>query len=152
MPSKRLYFAHPINLYGTDFERECLDALAKAFPGWIIVNPGASEHDEGYRRYIKVGRRGMDYFFTELLPSQHGVVFLGFPDRKIGTGVFEEAQRILARTGKAWEITPDGLIVPVARIDPRRCLTVDETRHRVYLNRAKHIMRPYSESGAESFE
>ena len=88
----------------------------------------------------------MDYFFDKVLPCQDGVIFLGFPDGKIGKGVYEEAERILARTGIAWELTIDGLVLKISRMNPELCLSVDETRARVYLNRQKRVMRPYEDA------
>ena len=48
--TKRLYFAHPINLYGTDLESEIISDLSGVFPKWEIVNPGEPKHEAGYRR------------------------------------------------------------------------------------------------------
>lgn len=141
MEEKKLYFAHPINVYGTELQRSLLGALAEAFPSWTVENPDQPHHQAGYERYAREKGRGMLYYFEEVVPKMKGVAYLPFRDGMIGKGVYGEAERILEATGRCWEISPEGLIVPVDRLSPVRCLTVEATRERI--RRPDGTTRPY---------
>jgi len=43
----KIYYAHPINTYGTDLEKKDLDTLSKL--GFTILNPNELIHQEGYQ-------------------------------------------------------------------------------------------------------
>ena len=45
---KKLYFGHPVNVYGTDLEKKLLEKIAADFPDWNIENPNQKNHQEGY--------------------------------------------------------------------------------------------------------
>ncbi len=133
----RLYFGHPINAYGTELQQELLRKIAFAFPDWEIFNPDGPEHDAAYKEYAKThvdgdGKpTGMGYFFEVILPTCRGGVFLPFRDRMFGKGVFGEASWLFERKFPVWEITPDGIILPIRQLDAARCLTRDATRERI---------------------
>lgn len=142
--TRNLYFAHPINVYDTELEKQILATLGESFPSWNVVNPNHPDHDAGYQRYAaKEGGRGMDYFFEDVLPEQDGVICMPFTDGMIGKGVFEETERILQRTQNAWLMSPDGIYQKIHELDSALCLSVDETRARVYLDRATRTLKPY---------
>ena len=44
-----LYFAHPVNVYGTELESNLLARIVGEFPGYDIVNPNAPQHLAGYK-------------------------------------------------------------------------------------------------------
>lgn len=135
---KRLYFGHPINVYGTSLEDALLARIAAAFPDWEVENPNQKKHDEGYERYKRETGRPMDYYVLEVLPSCHGGVFLPFRDGAWGAGVFKEAQAIAAQGGTVWTITADGQVTATDLAEVR-VLTVDETRARVRDGRGKPL-------------
>ncbi len=128
---KRLYFGHPINVYGTELERRLLARIVSGFTGWEVENPNQPRHDEGYARYKRETGNGMDYYRKEVLPACRGGVFLPFRDGAWGAGVFAEAEAIASRRGgRVWTIDPHG---QVRRVDLTkvRVLTVAETRARI---------------------
>jgi len=77
----RIYYAHPLDIYGTPQEKRDVGTLSAL--GFEVVNPNAPEHDQGY----KTG--GMDYF-VKLCVQCDGVAFRAFPDGRIPAGVQKE--------------------------------------------------------------
>lgn len=124
MSKPRLYFAHPINVYGTDLEAALLERIAERYPDHEIVNPNAPEHDAGYKA------KGMAYFLEDILPKCDECVLLAFRDGKIGKGVYAEAEALHAIGNPVWEILSSGDFFTWAP-NPSRCLTVDDTRARI---------------------
>ncbi|MFH0891477.1 MAG: hypothetical protein V1867_01720 [Candidatus Falkowbacteria bacterium] len=132
---KKLYFGHPVNVYGTDLEIKLLEKIAAHFPGWNIENPNQKNHQEGYELWKKTRGNGMDYFFQEVLSGCEGGIFLPFRDGKWGAGVFGEARYIALKGYPIWQIDT-GLIVGPTDISSMQSLvlTVEETRSRVRAN------------------
>jgi len=160
MAGETLYFGHPVNIYGTGAEDRLMVAIANAFPGDFIENPNQPQHDEGYKVYGDVSidpvmqermsledKRGMNYYFLEVLPFVDGGVFLAFEDGMIGKGVYGEAEFLQNHGKPIYELgfTKGGLLF-VARyngcsdgsddhayalFDESRCLSILETRERV---------------------
>lgn len=127
----RIYFGHPINTYDTELEKELLAKIAEAFPGWYIENPNRPEHQEGYRRWKEMTGNGMDYYYTEVLPTYSIGIFLPFRDGAWGAGVFGEAE-FLHRLGcPILEITREGTTRQVLNMDHLPVLSVEETRTRI---------------------
>lgn len=130
----RLYFGHPLNVYGTPLEAKLLAEIESRFPDWAIVNPNRPEHQAGYAEYEKThvdkdGKpTGMGYFFEVVLPTCDGGAYLAFRDGMFGRGVFGEAEWQQLRGLPTWEIAPDGTITALgAPIDPARGLTREQT-------------------------
>lgn len=144
---KRLYFGHPINVYGTPLQASLLQAIASTFKGWEIVNPDGPEHSAAYQEYAKTrvdddGKpTGMGYFFEVILPTCQGGVFLPFRDGMFGKGVFGEAHWLEERSFPIWNITHLGVISPIRYLDRLLCLTREETRERI--RHADGSMKPY---------
>lgn len=136
---KRLYFGHPVNVYGTELQRRLLAAITEGFPGWEIENPDQPKHEEGYQRYKRETGRPMDYYVLEVLPRCDGGVFLPFRDGAWGAGVYQEARALADRGRPIWVIRHDGgsRLQELGRV---RVLSVDETRARV---RDGDKLRPY---------
>lgn len=131
---RSLYFAHPINVYGTELEQKLLRALAARFPGWTIVNPDGPEHEEGYQRWKRRTGKGMGYFLEEVLPKCHGRVVMPFRDGKWGSGVFTEAEFLENRGFPLWLVTHRCSIAETSVAEAKACgrvLSADETRTRI---------------------
>ncbi len=126
----KLYFGHPINVYGTELEKELIETIARSFPGWQIENPNQKHHEESYQRYADSGGRGMDYYFREVLPKCHGGIFLPFRDGKYGAGVFGEAEFLQKQGCRIWQITDTGYISRL-ELSASLALSVYETRSRI---------------------
>ncbi len=129
---RRMYFGHPINLYGTSLQAKLLITLQDAFQDWEIVNPDHPDHQKGYAEFAKAhpNGSGMGYFFEKILPDCQAGTFLAFGDGKFGKGVYGEAEWLQQRDRPIWEITPRFTITTL-RLDPERCLTVEATRERI---------------------
>ena len=144
---KRLYFGHPINVYGTPLQASLLQAIASTFKGWEIVNPDGPEHSAAYQEYAKTrvdgdGKpTGMGYFFEVILPTCQGGVFLPFRDDMFGKGVFGEALWLFERSFPVWQITHQSVIFPIQHLDLGRCLTREATRERI--RHADGSSKPY---------
>jgi len=130
----RLYFGHPITLYGKELETFLLTTIKEAFPDAVIVNPADKEHGDGYERFKAETGNGMRYFEEEVLPSCNGGVFIAFRDGKWGAGVFKELDFFHERGLSIWEIDVRGIITvldgPFEAIRSRT-LSVPETRLRI---------------------
>jgi|APSaa5957512622_1039677.scaffolds.fasta_scaffold101085_1 hypothetical protein len=150
MEKPKLYFGHPVNVYGTKAEQGLLEIVAREFPNHNILNPNQPCHQEGYKKYRELSipqdvleksnltdKRGMNYYFLEVLPGVQDGAFLSFEDGMFGAGVYGESEFIKeANGGQIYEIGIDcvgtGIYVARMKLDERRMLSVDETRERVY--------------------
>jgi len=137
MNKHRVYFAHPINTYGTPLERTILGILTLKWRGDTIVNPGSDEHravvDEMRRIDPSVNVMG---YFTELVKACNEVVVLPFIDGMWGAGVYKEAETVLDLTNGryVWVINPTTHVIRfVPRLKESLRLTVEETRSRIRL-------------------
>lgn len=130
----KLYFGHPVNVYGTELESKLIEIIRRHFQDWELENPNQVRHQAAYKDYKKNTGRGMDYYFNEVLPGCDGGIFLPFRDLKLGAGVFGEAEFLHLHRKPVWEITHSGVISLVMYWSTveKRVLSVDETRARVY--------------------
>ncbi|QIG75052.1 hypothetical protein EVC14_054 [Rhizobium phage RHph_I3_18] len=84
---RRVYFAHPLSDYGTQRQRQAIDAIQAFYEtrghSIKIISPDAENHQEAYKA------RGMPYF-QGLIESCDDFVFMRFPDGSIGAGVGKE--------------------------------------------------------------
>ena len=106
----KVYYAHPVTLYGTTQEK--MDIVTLEDMDFEVVNPNAPEHDKGYRE------RGMDYF-EDLVRECDGIAFRGFPDSSIPAGVAKEID---------WMVDNIGFVIELPSATFRRELSVKETR------------------------
>lgn len=140
-----IYFAHPINTYGTDLEEALLRRIAERFPGWRIVNPGDREHQAAFEARMAKGAKEMDYFI-DLVNACDLCVVLAFPDGMIGAGAYKEAAEMHARACPVWEVLPDGTFLTWAP-NPARFLTIEATKARIRMpdpaDPGKTVTRPY---------
>ena len=127
-----VYFAHHIDIYGKPEESKAIAKLESFFgPRWHIENPNQEKHDKGYNKYKADGKRGMDYFFKEVLPKMNVGAFLPFQDGKLGKGVYSEMEFLSGSGNEIYEMDWNGNVWQ-ATLNPKRCLTVEQTRARVY--------------------
>jgi hypothetical protein len=77
----RIYFAHPINTYGTILEDYFIEHFSNE--NTEIVNPNHPIHQKGYQD------EGMEYF-KKIVQSCHKLYAFGFPDNTIGAGIAKE--------------------------------------------------------------
>ena len=128
----KVYFGHPISFYDVPRETALITAIQKRFPHFEVENPNQIQHQEGYQRYTALpGKRGMDYFFEEVLPAMAAGVFLSFEDGTFGAGVVGEAEFLDNQGKPIYEIDIEGRIAEML-LDPIRNLSVEQTRSRVY--------------------
>ncbi len=149
-----IYFAHPINVYGTDLEYELMHWIVsyfsktnKSFGLPTIENPAQTHHQKGYELYAKFhedtddGKSGMDYFFDEILPFCSGAVCLTFLDGMWGLGVASEAKWFIDRGKPVWTISPKGVVKSfnnleqanqIVNLDPKLVLSRQVTRERTW--------------------
>jgi hypothetical protein len=108
--TKRLYFGHPINSYGTDIEKKLLRYISIMFRGWEIENPNQELHQKKYEQWKKKTGNGMDdYFLKRVLPNCQGGVFLPFHDGAFGAEVYAEAKFLAKQNFRIWTISPEGV-------------------------------------------
>ncbi len=150
MIKKKLYVGRPINLYLFEKDKikdkEFIKFVRKEFPNYDIEDPNQKKHSKGYLKYkSKIGEEylgrqitsGMDYYFFEVLPFVDAGLFLPFRDGMFGKGVFTEALNLHSNGKKIfeanfnWEDSKDLISFPL-KIDYKRCLTIEETRSRIY--------------------
>lgn len=141
----RVYFAHPVNTYDTPLEQLLLSHIALKWNGDTIVNPSDGIHKVAVAR-IKATDPNANVmgYFTDLVKSCNEVVVLPFKDGKWGAGVYKEVEAVLDFDVRIWVIDPHTFVIKgVHVLDPALCLSVEETRARVYQNEKRDI-RPYS--------
>jgi hypothetical protein len=106
-----IYYAHGVNLYGTEQEDRDMRMLSDL--GLCPENPNQLIHQEGYKE------KGMLYFVEEILPKMYACAFRGYPDGSIPAGVAKEVSFFLDKDLPVFELPHFAL---------RRILTVGETR------------------------
>lgn len=131
----RLYYAHPVSLYGSDTEARIVASLTSR--GFDVENPGSPQHQAAVKSLRESGKTSEDVmaYFLDQCRRCHEVAFSPFPDGKIGAGVVQEVNSFLLTGRPASEISErEGGIVVLSRVtelEPSRVLTVDETRARL---------------------
>lgn len=126
-----IYFGHPINTYGTEFEEKLIQIISNAFPGWFIENPNQKHHQEGYKSWKEKHGNGMDYFYKKVLPDCHAGIFLPFRDDKWGAGVYGEAKRLAQLKRMIFKIDIHEKIYRISNLNMQSVLTIEETRLRL---------------------
>ena len=120
----RIYFAHPINTYGTILEDYFLEYFSRDH--LEIVNPNQPIHQEGYKKF------GMDYF-KNLVQSCDKLYAIGFPDNTIGAGIAKEMNWMKEKGGVViflpFFTKYEEMVVPCE--NQFKVLTVEETRQKL---------------------
>jgi hypothetical protein len=99
----RVFYSHPIKLYGTDAERRAIALIGKRFAGYEIVDPSADES-------ARAGERETEYYLG-LVDSCDCLVFsrhFGYVTR----GVKPEVEHALSKGKPVYELR-DGRFIPV---------------------------------------
>ena len=142
---ERIYFAHTVNSYSTDLEKE-LVKLINDFFGTEIENPNQPHHQVGYKTWKEKYRghptkSGMTYFYEIVLPDCDACVCQIFLDGKWGAGVANEALFFIKKEQSVWVINPKtheirpitaGEKDLIVKNDPSLMLSIEETRFRVW--------------------
>ncbi len=123
------YFGHPVSDYNSPLESQLIQII-EATLRVAVENSNKPEHFAGYQRYKQEGKRGMEYYFKEVLPRMDGGVFLPFADGRFGAGVYGEAEFLAKEEKPIWEINREGKIEKLV-LDARRALTIEETIERL---------------------
>ena len=111
MKNKQLYYAHPIDLYGTQQEKRDVELLGNVFTDYVIFNPNSDDCEDGY------ALGGMEYFYN-IVEQCDLVVFRGYPGGRIPAGVAGEVERATKHS------------IPVLELPTLvdRALSVEDTR------------------------
>lgn len=88
----KIYFAHPMSMYGTQFEALCVSALEDRYGKGSVVNPNAPEHKAAYQARKAATGEGMSYFLDTVLPGCDAVAFVACRDGMITSGVAMEVE------------------------------------------------------------
>ncbi|MDO8676771.1 MAG: hypothetical protein Q7K16_03970 [Candidatus Azambacteria bacterium] len=113
--SRRIYFAHPVNIYNEPIEKAFEELIAHCLAGDdhnAIENPNQPCHQKGYDAYAKrakesdIQHKGMNYFFDMVLPNCSMAVALPFLDGRMGLGVAGELKWFVEREKAVWIIMP----------------------------------------------
>lgn len=113
------YFAHHITDYGTEREKDAVDAIV--WHGFEVVNPNSPEHDRGYKE------KGMEYFLG-VVATCDALAFQRFEDGQIGAGVGSEIMTAVELEMPVYEIKDDDLELVDGEEAAYDALSVDETR------------------------
>lgn len=141
---KKIYFGHPINVYGTELGQKLLAIISQRFPKFNIEDPGQNlkHRVNQIRLWKKITGNGMNYFFFEMLPKCHAGIFLPFRDGKWGAGIVGEAEFLINKRFPVWQITFDGVISEISLTEIKaQALSIEETRIRIRDDSGKSI--PY---------
>lgn len=105
----KVYYAHPLSLYGTLQEKRDIQLLLNL--GLDVLNPNEQQHQEGYKK------EKMEYF-RKIVRACDVFAFRAFPDGKIGAGIIKELEFF----------GTDKPIVELPHSISCRILTVEQTR------------------------
>src|SRR3989338_6145414 len=159
---KKLYFAHPVNVYDTLLDESLVSFLKWTFGQglmgeecWEIENPNQTHHQVGYADWKKrlendpTKQGGMSYYYDVVLPQCHGCVALAFLDDMVGAGVAGELKFFIDRNLPVFGLGVDGeygiYLQAVGEIgdwekslisagDPSIVLSIEETRERTWVS------------------
>jgi hypothetical protein len=99
----RVFYSHPIKLYGTDSERRAIALIGKRFPGYEVVDPSADRSARGEERETE--------YYLGLVDSCDCLVFsrlFGY----VTEGVRPEVEHAISKGMPVYELR-DGRFIPV---------------------------------------
>lgn len=121
----KIYFAHPVSHYNTDYESACIRILQQVWPEAEILNPNSDLHTENYRK------GGMNYF-KALVSECDMLAFSTFNDGEVGMGVFTEIMAMCDKNGRVFQVSDEGIgPMSLEDISAIRPLSILQTRERV---------------------
>lgn len=118
MNKLKVYYAHPITLYGTPAETRDIATLEAL--GFEVVNPNTPELDAAYKE------RGMEVF-TPVVESCDALAFRSFPDGSIPAGVAQEIKVIHALNRPVIEL-PHMIGNRILSLENTRCYLAESER------------------------
>lgn len=133
--SGKIYFAHPISMYGTAEEAAIVAALKSG--GYEVENPSDPVHAQAVPKIraqfsdAAAGSAAVMQYFVGICNACEAVAFSPFPDGSIGAGVVKEVQSFLDRGAPAHVVVSENGHVSLRQaesLDEFRCLSVEETR------------------------
>lgn len=91
---RKLYFAHPRLLYGTQREKVMLSRIRKVFVGVEIINPGAPKFQRKMSYLIDSYMTKDEYMipFFQIIDECNSVVFYTLESGKVGIGTLMEVR------------------------------------------------------------
>lgn len=107
----KIYFAHPVNMYGEPIESAFEKLIAHNLTNddiSLIENPNQPQHQVGYDKYARrlkesgTSHKGMSYFYDEVLPNCSGCAGVPFLDGRLGLGVAGEMKWFIERDKPVW--------------------------------------------------
>lgn len=132
---RKIYYAHPISMYGTPEEAAVVSVLEKV--GYKVESPSNPEHVETLPKIraqfasAAEGSAAVMRYFVEVCNGCDAVAFSPFPDGSLGAGVVKEVRSFLDRNAPAILVSSEAgniTLRPVDSLAGFHCLTVDETR------------------------
>lgn len=129
----RIYFAHPINTYNTEYEKICISILENN--NISFLNPGTPEQQAKFKIYREKNDNYMKYF-KNLVLSCDGVAYLPFRDGKIGAGIVYESKVSNKKGGILYEIDINNNDIKQVDIHHilHNQLSIEETRRRIKMD------------------
>lgn len=110
-PNKiKVYYARPINLYGTPQDKRDIELIEKL--GFEIINPNKEILAERYKK------EGMDVFL-EAMKDADALAFRSFPDLSISSGVWKEINQA---------VEDNKMVIELPTLTTKRWLSVEDTR------------------------
>lgn len=126
----KIYFAHPMSHYGTEYEKMCLENIQNVFPKAEIVNPSDEHHVETYKSWKKHGMR----YWKQLVAGCDAIVFATYKDGEVGMGVYTEIMEMVEYNGFIFEVDHLGVgVVSLDTVYNIRPLSIQETRDRNFV-------------------
>jgi len=112
----RIYFAHPLQHFQTDYEAGCIQEITDQWPGSHLINPADPRHRENY---------------SDLINMCQLLVAVPYIDGFFSMTVFQEADYAAHRRIPTFQLTPEGIrIFERDLISP---LSIRESRERIEL-------------------
>jgi hypothetical protein len=115
---KKVYYAHPMYLYGKPQEKRDVQLLEDL--GFDIINPGADDYQEKFLEWNRDNKPDdpMDFFYDSIDECEI-VAFRANPDLRVSAGTWGEVN-YAKRCGK--------LIIELPVLLSARGLSIDDTR------------------------
>ncbi len=129
---RKIYFAHPINTYYTEYEEKSINILENE--GFDVFNPGTKEQQEKFKIYRM--ENPTDYYmkyFKMLVDSCDDSAYLPFRDGKIGAGIVYEVTRSNKNGGNIYEVNITNNTLNKVNIEHvlENQLSIEDTRSRI---------------------
>ena len=125
-----IYFAHPINTYGTPIESECLSLIQERFPSCRIINPGEKDLQKDFTLYRQDNPNDYMRYFKQLVNDCNYIVYLPFRDEMIGAGIWYEIQHLATMNDNIYQINLDKNQITKVSLDwvNQHKLSIEEAR------------------------